>query len=488
MENRNSRQHYKSLKERAIVGMIWSSVQRFGTMLISFATNLVLARLLTPEDFGIIGMIMVFIAISSALVDGGFASALIQKKNPTNEDYSTIFYWNLITSITLFVALFLFAPAIERFYQMQSLALVLRIQGLYLILEAFAVIQVTQLNKQLNFKRLANIRITSTSLGAVVGVAMAYKGFGVWSLVVKMLIISFLNGVFLWYSSIWRPSVVFSMNSFRSLFGFGSFMLLTSVANKVYENIQALIIGRLYTAGDLGFYTQAKKIQQIPVHGLSTIVNQVTFPVFSELQHDIKKLRIGVSKSLKAITFINFPLMIFIAISSRSIIKVLFTEKWYGSIPYLQILSMAGMLYTLNTANTNIFKSLGRSDTYFWVTLLKRVLGLFLIVIGARHSVFGMLWAVVVNTYAFFVVNAYFSSKLSGYLISQQLKDVGSAYVLSFISGLITYCVVSPVFEASVVKLIVQGVLFMFLYVGLSYFFRLEALHIYLEIIRKKGK
>ncbi|MFO7869373.1 MAG: lipopolysaccharide biosynthesis protein [Bacteroidales bacterium] len=478
----------KPLKERVVTGMIWSSVHRFGTMLISFAANLILARLLTPEDFGIIGMIMVFIAISSTLVEGGFASALIQKKNPTNEDYSTIFYWNLITSVILFFTLYLTAPAIESFYQMPTLTPILRVQGLFLILNAFNVIQITQLKKQLNFKRLANIQITATILGAILGIAMAYSGFGVWSLVAQILAISFLNSILLWYSGNWRPGFVFNMGSFKTLFKFGSYMLLTNLMNKIYENIQALIIGKMFSVRDLGFYTQAKKIEEVPVIGLSTVVNQVTFPVFSELQDDLDKLKIGISKSLKAITFINFPLMLFFVIAAKPIIILLFTEKWSSSIPFLQILGIAGMLYTLNTANTNIFKSLGRSDTYFWVTLFKRCIGLVLIIIGAQFSIMGMLYAIVLNTYLFFFVNAYFSAKLSGYSISQQIKDISPAYFLSIATGLLTYYVTSYVSTNLIITLIAQGFLFAILYLGSSYLFKLEAFQIFIDVALNKIK
>lgn len=476
----------RSLTERTITGMIWSSVHRFGTMLISFATNLVLARLLTPEDFGIIGMIMVFIAISSTLVDGGFASALIQKKNPTDQDYSTIFYWNLLTSITLFSVLYFAAPAIAKFYELPDLSIIFRVQGLVLIFNAFNLIQRTKLTKQLNFKRIANIEIITTLLGATIGVIMAYKGFGVWSLVAKLLLTSLFNSIFLWYLSKWRPGLNFSASSFKSLFSFGSYMLLTSLLNTVYNNIQALMIGKMFSAGDLGFYTQAHKIQQVPVTGLSSIVDQVTFPVFSQLQDNLEVMKIGISKSLKSITFLNFPLMVFFSIAAKPIIILLFTDKWSDSIPYLQVLAIAGMLYTLNTVNTNIFKSIGRSDTYFWVTFLKRGFGIVLIIIGAYFSIMGMLIAIVINTYLFFFINCYYSSKLSGYSTLQQIKDVGPAYLLSIISGITTYYIASLINTNHIIMFIIQGLLFVFLYLSLSFIFRIEALQIYINIINSK--
>lgn len=478
----------KSLKQQTIVGMFWSAVHRFGTVLISFITNLVLARLLTPEDFGIIGIIMVFIAVSDVLIDGGFASALIQKKKPTNSDYSTIFYWNLITSVFLFLVLFLTAPAIERFYQMSSLSPLLRVLGLVLFFNAFNIIQVNQLMKQLNFKKLANVNIISTSLGAIIGIIMAYSGFGVWSLIAKLLVTSFFISILLWFSTKWRPRLLFSFNSFKSLFKYGSYILLTNIINRIYDNIQALIIGKMFSIRDLGFYTQAKKIEEIPVTSLSAIVNQVTFPVFSKLQDDLEKLRRGLSNSLKAITFINFPLMIFIVIAAKPIIILLFTEKWSNSVPFLQLLGLAGMLYTLNTANTNVFKSLGRSDTYFWVTLTKRCVGLVLIMLGARYSIMVMLYMIILNSYLFFFVNAHYSAKLTGYSILQQVRDISPAYFLSILTGLFTYYITSLLNIPHILTLIIQSFLFFILYLTSSYLLKIEAFQIFIEIFQKKFK
>ncbi len=476
----------RSLKERTITGMIWSSVHRFGTMAISFITNLVLARILTPEDFGIIGMIMVFISISGALVDGGFASALIQKKNPTNEDYSTIFYWNLIVSIILFFALYLSAPAIERFYQMRSLAPILRVQGVVLIFNAFNLIQFNQLRKELNFKKLANISVLSTSTGAVIGITMAFMGYGVWSLVAKMISLSFFNSIFLWYSSNWRPGFVFSLVSFKALFKYGSFMLLTSILIKVYDNIKALIIGRVFSADDLGYFIQAQRMEKVPVEGLSAVVNQVTFPVFSDLQHDLGRLVRGVRKCLKAITFINFPIMVLLIVIAKPLITLLLTDKWAMSIPYFQILCIGGMVYTLNTVNNNILKSLGRSDLYFYVLLAKRIIGITLIIIGLQYGLIGMLSAVALNSYISFFIGMHYSSKLSGYKTSQQITDVAPAYILALLSGLASSTI--RYYDIHLITILLQVFVYGLMYMGLAYVLNLQGYLIFKEILFKEKK
>lgn len=468
--------------------MLWNSVQQFGVMFISFAVNILLARLLTPEDFGIIGMIMVFIALSEVFVDGGFASALIQKKAPTNADYSTVFYWNLFISLLLFILLFITAPFIERFYEMSNLTLILRVQGIILIINAFNIIQFNQLRKKLRFRELANVALIATLIGAIIGVIMAYLGYGVWSLVVKLLATSFFTTVFLWLKSKWIPSLVFSKRSFKDLFGYGAFILLTSLVDKIYNNIQQLIIGKVFSAGDLGYFTQAKKMEDIPVRGLSAVVNQVTFPVFSELQDDIERMKRGISKSLKAITFINFPMMVLLIVIAEPLILILLTDKWEASIPYFQILCIAGMIWTVLTTNTNIFKALGRSDMYFYVQFGKRVVGVLTILIGLRFGIFGMLYAVAINAYLFFFINAYYSSKLTGYRIMHQIKDIGPQYILAVFVGIITHFVGTYMSVNVYVDLVILSLVYLILYLGLALLFKIEGCKTFLDIILSKVK
>ncbi|HET6557956.1 MAG TPA: lipopolysaccharide biosynthesis protein [Prolixibacteraceae bacterium] len=477
-----------SLKDKTITGMLWSSVHRFATMLISFIANLVMARILSPEDFGIIGMLMVFIATANILVDGGFASALIQKKEPTNADYSTIFYCNIIIACILFVVLYIFAPAIAEFYRMPQLSSILRTQGLILIFNAFSIIQTNQLIKQLNFKSLANTTIIATTIGATVGITFALMGFGVWSLVVQMLITSITQSLILWGISAWRPMKGFSWQSFKNLSNYGSYILLTNLLWTFYENIQILIIGRIFSAKDLGFFTQANKLVQVPVTSLSAIVNQVTFPVFSQLQDDFIKLKSAVRKSLKSIVFINFPLMSLLFVMASPLFTLLLTEKWASSVPMFQILCIGGMFWTINTANSNIFKSLGRSDIYFKVQTIKVIMGSIMIVIGIQFGLTGILYAIAGNSYLFFLINAHFTQKLLSYSTFEQLKDIAIYFLLSIIAGALTF-MISLLFNASHgVMLILQASTFLSIYVGFAYLLKLEAFQLYYDIIANKIK
>ncbi|MGM0589733.1 MAG: lipopolysaccharide biosynthesis protein [Bacteroidota bacterium] len=466
--------------------MLWSSVHRFGTMAITFITNLVLARLLTPEDFGIIGMIMVFIALSETFVDGGFASALIQKKRPTEKDYSTIFYWNLFVSMVLFLLLYLLAPSIERFYEMESLAEILQVLGIILIINAFNIIQFNKLNKQINFKKVANIFIAAGTLGGAIGISLAYMGFGVWSLVAKMLADRFFQSIFLWSTSSWRPSFIFSKKSIKELFGYGSYMLMTNLLIRGYDNLLALIIGKLFSADQLGYYVQAEKMRSIPVKGLSAVVNQVTFPVYAELQDDIDRLVQGLRKSLKAITYVNFPLMVILIIIAKPLILFLFTEKWAQSILYFQILAAGGMVYSLNTVNNNVFKSLGESRLYFIVLLFKRITGITMILVGSIYGLVGMLVGVVINNYLSFFIGMYYSSKLSGYKVLNQLGDVYRSYLLSIFVGLIVYVLMSFIGLGFLYDILIGTSLYVFVYFIISHVFKLESYMIHYNIVKSK--
>lgn len=475
----------QSLKERTITGMIWSAVQRFGTMIISFVANLVLARLLSPEDFGVIGMLMVFIALADTLINGGFASALIQKKEPTQQDYSTVFYWNLSASAVLYVALYFSAPAIAAFYSMPLLNTVLRVQGLVLLFNAFNIIQNNQLIKQLNFKRLAKVNIIATSVGAVVGISMAFAGFGVWSLVAKMLIISIATSIILWYGSTWRPHKQFSWQSFRSLFRFGSFMLISSISDTLYKNIQALIIGRFFSATDLGYYTQAKKLNDIPTISMSAIIDQVTFPVFSLLQENLIELKNVAIKNLKAISFIVFPLMVVLIINAEPLIILLFTSKWAASIPFFQILCIYGMLYPINSMNTNIVKSLGKGKLYFYTSLIKRFIGLIAIIGGLQFGLLGMMWGIVASGLIFFFINAFISNNIINYGLLEQFRDMMYNFLISTIAGLIVYVLFASNLQLNYfTKFLIQTIFYFISYLSISYITRNESGIIILKIIK----
>lgn len=472
----------KSLRQQTILGMTWSAVQKFGTVIIGFIANLFLARLLTPTDFGAIGMLMVFIALSDTLVDGGFGSALIQRQNPTDTDYSTVFFWNIIMAILLYAILFISSPLIASFYNIPTLNNLLKVLGIVLLINSFNIIQSSILIKLLKFKILAKRDIISTIMGALVGIILAYRGFGVWSLVAYYLVAGVMKSILLWTTCKWRPQLVFSWVSFKGLFRFGSFIFLSSLTEKLFSNIQTLIIGKVFSASTLGYYTQASKLENAPASSLSAIVNQVTYPVFSTLQDDFIRLRNAIRNNLKAIVFLNFPLMILLIVIARPLVILLFTEKWEPSIPIFQILCLAAIFHFSNTINTNIIKSIGLSQLFFKVQILKRVIALIILIIGLQFGFMGMIWGIVIYNYIYFFINAYISGKIINYGILKQIKDSGSELIISIVSGISTYFIFTYIQTSLLLQLISQILVFITFYILLSYAFKIDGLFIYKEI------
>lgn len=477
------------LRTRAVLGIVWSSVHRFGSMIISFLGNIVLTRLLSPEDFGVIGMMMVFIAICNTLIDGGLASALIQKDQVDDIDYSTVFSWNLAISVFFYITLFFTADSISAFYNINQLNDILKVLGLVLLINSLYLVQVNQLMRQLNFKLLALINIAGNLSGVIISIFLAYLGWGVWSLVVKNLTTSVVIAIFCFTLGSWKPSFGFSIKSFKELFGFGSFVLLANLAETIYVNIQALIIGKVFSADQLGYYTQAKKLEEVPTKGLAAVVNQVSFPVFSRLQNDLSKVREGLRNNIKAITFINFPLMFWLIIIAKPLIILLFTERWIDSVPFFQIFCVWGMLYALNTLNTNIVKSLGMGSLYFTIQVGKRVVGLVIIFFGLRFGIMGLMWGVASAAYLSFFVNAFILGKLIGYGIICQIRDVFGSLTCSIIVGILVYFF-TPFLHTStiIIDITLISIAYLALYIGISYLTKSSGLNIYLNVFKRLFK
>lgn len=477
-----------SLKDKTIAGMLWTGLGKFGTMGLMFVSNLVLARLLLPRDFGAIGMLNVFIAISGILVTAGFGTALVQKKDPLPVDFTSVFYWNLFMAILLYAVLFACSPAISRFYKMPELMSVLRVQSLSLIIQAFSMVQATLLQKQLRFKELAIRNVFSTLCGTTVAIVMAFLGFGVWSLVASSLVTSTVAVFLLWGMSSWRPSWEFSFGSLKSLFAFGGLMALSSMVETIYSNLQSLIIGRYYSAADLGYYSQAQKLQEVPTQALSQIVNDVSFPVFSSIQDDSERLLYVIRKNIKTITYVNFPLMVLLIIIAKPVILLLYGDNWETSVPYFQILCVSAMIYTLNTLNTNVIKSLGKGKVYLFTQLAKRLIGIALIITGTLLGIYGLLWAVALMGYICALINMGVNKRLIAYGFGKQIKDVAGYYLTSIILGIAVYFGNSLLDINMYVNMCLMILEYIILYVGISFVFKFEGLFTYIEIIKKMKK
>lgn len=456
---------------------MWSAIERFGNQGIQFFIGLILARLLMPEDYGLIGMLLVFISIAQVFVEGGFSSALIRKRDASNLDYSTVFWFNLFVSISCYVLLFFLAPFIADFYEEPKLMLLARVVGLNIVINSLGIIQKTILIKDLNFKAQARINLISIMVSGLIGVYCAYTGYGVWALVIQNLSRNLFMNLALWLSGNWRPEKVFSRLAFKELFGFGSKLMFALVLNTISEQLYTIVIGKLYNAKSLGFYTRANQFQKLPVSSIYGATGAVCYPVLAELQHDPVKLKDGYRSMIKLIAFILFPVMAILGAVSEPMIRVILTDKWLPTVPILQILCIVGAFYPLHAINLDILKIKGRTDILLKMQIIKQLIYVVMIVICYRWGIIVLVWGEVLINFIAYYINAFFSKKLLGYSFLDQLNDLVIYVVFSLLT--VTFLlVINHFMKNHLLQLIVSPVLGILLYSSLSYLFKIRELFI----------
>ena len=467
--------------------MMWTALQKYSTMFIQFISGIILARLLTPYDYGCIGMLSIFMVLAENFIDGGFGSALIQKKRPTQEDYSTIFYWNLGMAVLMYAVLFVCAPAISRFYKTPLLCDVLRVQGLVLFIYAFNIVQRNQLKKKLNFKVLSIVTITTSIIALTVTIFMAYKGFGVWALVAQNLITAAIPATVFWFFIKWRPIWTFSWKSFKELFSFGFYMFLTHLLNTFGSQIQGLLIGKRYNPSTMGFYSKALGTEKLATSSISSVITQVTYPLYAEVQ-DNKEMLINMIRRLTmTISYITFPLVFILILTAKPIFIILYSDKWINSIPYFQVLCLAGLASCLIAVNTQTIAAIGKSKTMFIWTVIKRTVGIAFVVIGLfTFGMKGLLVGVLLNTWFSFFVNIWLVSKYVGYKWTKQLADILPVGITSLIAALVSYGVGYLLNLTLYPDGIVKFFVYLVVYLGWSVVFKPESYTYFLSIIPKR--
>ena len=467
--------------------MVWTALQRYSKMIIQFISGIILARLLTPYDYGCIGMLSIFMVLAETFIDGGFGSALIQKKRPTQEDYSTIFFWNLGVACLMYLVLFFCSPAIARYYKIPLLSKVLRVQGLVLFIYAFNIVQRNQLKKRLNFKVLSIVTITTSIIALTTTIIMAYKGCGVWSLVAQNLIGAFIPAVVFWFFIKWRPILTFSWKSFKELFSFGFYMFLTHLINQFGSKIQGLLIGRFYNPSTMGYYSKAEGTERLASHSVSGIMTQVTFPLYAEVQDNKVALSNMIKRLTMTLAYITFPLMFILLLCAKPLFVLLYSDKWINSVPYFQVLCIAGLAGCLQSVNLQAISAIGKSKTMFVWTLLKRGVGIGAVLLGLYFwGMKGLLAGVVFNYWFSYFVNISLVSKHVGYQWTRQLVDLMPVTVASVVAALVSYGV-SRLFQLSMYPDgLVRFAVYTIIYVGWSLLFKPEAYTYFLTIIPKR--
>jgi O-antigen/teichoic acid export membrane protein len=426
-----------SLKQRTVSGLTWSFIDQGAVNGIQFVVGIILSRLLTPHEFGLVGMITIFISISRSFVDSGFTQAIIRKNNATQTDYATIFYFNILISVIVYFILFFSSPAIGAFFEEPKLVLILKILSLTLLFDAFAIVQRARLTKRIDFKLQTKISIIASVSSGIIGILMAYEGFGVWSLVAKILSRHALISIFLCIWNRWIPTLEFSIKAFKDMFSFGSKLLLSGLINTAYRNVYKLIIGKFFSAADLGYFTRAEQFKNLPSQNLTTVIQRVSYPVLSTLQNDMQKLKQSYRKLIRSTMLITFVLMLSLAAIARPLIITLIGDHWLPSVIFLQLLCFEGIIYPLSAINQNMLKVQGRSDLYLKLEIIKKILAIPVIVIGIFISIEAIIIGMIINSFIAYILNSYYSGKMIGYSNYDQLKDILPSFLLGLSIGLV---------------------------------------------------
>lgn len=447
-----------------------------------------MARILTPADYGIVGMITVFIAVSQSLVDSGFSQALIRKQDRTQVDNSTVFYFNIVVGISLYFILFFCAYPIAEFYNEPLLVPVTRIVAISLPLTSFVVVQRAILTINIDFKTQAKATLVAALCSGAVGLSMAYTGFGVWAIVWSQVTSTFVNMVLLWFYAKWRPAWVYSWKSFKELFNFGSKLLASGLLDTLYRNIYLIVIGKVFKASDLGYYTRSQQFSQFASSNISGIIQRVTFPVLCTIQNEEERLALVYRKFLKIAAFIIFPLMTGMSGVAYPLIVSVLGEKWAYAATLLTPICLAGMWYPIHSINLNLLQVKGRSDLFLKLEIWKKVIGVCIVAGTIPLGLYWMCWGSVLGSLIALAINTYYTGKLINLGFFKQMKDLFPILILSLSMGVASWAVATFIpmpSGAALASGVATGIIF---YIGFAKLFRFNEFSELLSIIRKNGK
>ena len=455
----------QTLKQSTTKGLFWSSVERFSNQGVSFVFSIILARLLAPSDFGIVAMIGIFFAVAQSFVDSGFSNALVRKTDRREEDLSTCFYFNIGVGIVAYIVLFLIAPFIADFYNQPILSPIIRITGLGVVLNSLCVVQQALFTIRIDFKSQAKVTLSATIISGIVGVVLAYLGYGVWALVWQGVVMSLVRMGLLWLMSKWRPKTGFSKDSFHYLFGYGSKLLASGLLDTIYNNIYPIVIGKFYSPAQLGNYSRALSFAQLPSSNITSILQRVTFPVLSSIQDDLPRLQTNYRRLLKLSAFIVFPLMMGLAAVAFPLIRVVLTPKWEGCSLYLQIICFALIWYPIHAINLNLLQVKGRSDLFLRLEIIKKIVGVCIMCITIPLGITAMCIGMVVSSLISLFINTHYTGKLIyvGYI--KQMRDLLPIFINSLIMGGIVYLCIQ-ISDNDIVQLSLGIVVGLISYIG----------------------
>lgn len=475
----------ESLKKKTVKGVAWTSLDRVTSIGLGFVMGIILARLLSPSDYGLLAMIEVFNAVAFAFLNCGFANALVRKPNLTENDNTTAFYFNIVSGVVLFGILWFIAPWVSRFYDKPILSPLLRAEGSLLIIVAFSIVQNTQLTRALNFKAKMIIRVTSNVIAGVIGIISAYIGLGVWALVVMHIAEQAFSLMLLWFISPWRPHGRWSKVSFSYLWGYGSKLLASGLLDTVYKNIYPIIIGKFYSAADLGQYTRAKQYAYMPAGTLTGVLQQVTFPVLSQIQDDIARLGESYRRMLRFTVFIVFPIMMGMAALAHPLVITLVTGKWAQCVPYLQVICFASMWYPVHAINLNLLQVKGRSDLFLRLEIIKKIIITVAIFICVPFGIMGICIGAICTSIICLGINTYYTGILIHVGFVRQMMDMLPTLLNALAMGAVVYLVTMPL-STEWLKLVVGIPVGIVFYLAVAKIFRLPELQEALDILHRR--
>lgn len=456
-----------------IKNFIWRFAERCGAQLVTFIVSIVLARILAPEDYGTIALVTVFTTILQVFVDSGLGTALIQKKEADDLDFSSVFFFNFAVCLILYIGMFIAAPFIAEFYNDSSLTSVVRVISLTIVISGVKGIQQAYVSRNMMFKRFFFSTIGGTIFSAVFGIVLAYQGFGVWALVAQQLSNTAIDTLILWLTVKWRPKLMFSWNRLKTLLVFGWKLLVSALLDTCYNNLRNLIIGKMYSSADLAYYNQGDKFPKVIVTNINTSIDSVLLPTMSSAQDDRERVKNMTRRAIKTSTYVMAPLMMGLAFCSVPIVHLVLTDKWLPCVPFLRIFCVTYMFYPIHTANLNAINAMGRSDWFLRLEVIKKIVGMAILLSTMWFGVMAMAYSLLLSSVLSQIINSWPNRKLLGYGYLEQIRDIAPAIILAVIMGICVYFI-GYIPLPTIVTLIIQIVAGAIIYIVLSAILKLE--------------
>lgn len=476
-----------SLQKKALGGVFWTVVDTFILKGLSFIAMIILARWLGPTEFGLVGMVAVFIAIGASLTDSGMSASLIRTKNADDKDFSTVFILNLLLSCIVYLVLFFAAPFIADFFKQPILTSVLRIYCLSFVIAAFSSVQLARLNSSMQFKKIAKLNIPGTIIGILVGLLMGYWGYGVWAIVMMYLTTQFVQSISLWLSSSWRPSMKYSKDRAKYHYGFGYKLMLSGLLNTIFQNIYNVVIGRYYSVQELGYFERSKSFNNYPVTVITGVVSRVTYPLLAGIQDDLERVSQVYRKLMRLTFFIIAPLMFGAAAIAHPLFELVLGREWLPAVPFFQILCLGSMFHPIHAFNLNVFKVYGRSDLFLRLEIVKKSLITIGLIIGFQFGIIGLVWSSVITNYVALFINTHYSADMIDYSGKKQFMDmIPTFFTSSFMFGAVYLFLKFLPDLSAVFQIVIGGTVGVVFYLGLNKVINAEPLNYLIQLIKKR--